>query len=426
LEAKALGRHVIADLWGVRSNLLNDEFKLRKICVEAAKRSGSTIKGVMFYKFKPHGVTGVLLLAESHLSIHTWPEHGYASVDIYTCGSNTEPWRAFEYIVEALKPSYVEVFEAERGRTDRGDVPPVEGWFVEKYSTYNLHTTGVLKVLYRGESRFQRIEVLDLYMYGRSLIIDGKTQSSERFEWMYHEPLVHPAMVTHPEPSRVLVVGGGEGATAREVLKHGCVDEVHMVDIDAEVVKVCRELLPSMNEGVFEDPRFSLIISDGRRFLENLRDDVKYDVIIVDVTDPAKGSPSCKLYTKEFYEAVYKALSPNGVFVTQAAGVIEEEPIVPSVYKTVKTVFPHVRAYKNWVPDFNDEWCFVIGSKGEDPAALSAEAVAERLRERGVNGLKMYSPEIHEFLFRLPKYFLDLLEGPARIVTDKEPVFVYS
>ena len=317
MGVKALGRHVIADLWGVNPGLLNDEFKLRQICVEAARRSRSTIKGVMFHKFKPHGVTGILLLAESHLSIHTWPEHGYASLDIYTCGSNTEPWKAFEYIVEALKPTYVEVFEADRGRTRGEDVPPVEGWFVERYSAYNLHTTGVLRVLYRGESRFQRIEVLDLYMYGRSLIIDGKVQSSEKFEWMYHEPLVHPAMVTHPEPSRVLVIGGGEGATAREVLRHGCVDEVHMVDIDAEVVKVCRELLPSMNEGVFEDPRFSLIISDGRRFLENLREEVKYDVIVVDATDPTEGAPSCKLYTKEFYEAVYRALSPNGVFVTQ-------------------------------------------------------------------------------------------------------------
>ncbi len=424
MGTKALGRHVIADLWGVDANLLDDKLRLREICVEAARRSRSTIKGIMFYEFEPHGVTGVLLLAESHLSIHTWPEHGYAAVDVYTCGSDPDPWRAFEYIVDALNPSYVEVFEVKRGRLERRTLPPVEGWFVEKDSEYEVHATGVLKVLYRGKSRFQRIEVLDLYKYGKSLIIDGRIQSSERFEWIYHEALVHPAMVTHPEPSRVLVIGGGEGATAREVLRHGCVDEVHMVDIDAEVVAVCRDLLPSMNEGVFEDPRFSLIVSDGRRFLETLREEVKYDVIVVDATEPSEGSPSWILYTKEFYEAANRALTPNGVLVTQAGGLTGDVLIVPSVYKTAKTVFPHVRAYRAWIPLF-DEWCFVVCSKGEDPASLSQAEVAERLEERGVRGLRMYGPDVHETLFRLPKYFLELIEGPARVATDEKPVFVY-
>ena len=324
------------------------------------------------------------------------------------------------------------------GKAERTASPPspglakgIERWFIERHAPYTGHYYGVLKTLYKAKSPFQEIEVVELAYYGKTLILDGKVQSSADSEWIYHEMLVHPALVAHEGPERVLIIGGGEGATAREVLKHACVKAVEMLEIDIEVYRACRRYLPEFNAGAFDDPRFSLIIGDGRKFVESLSGRPVYDVVIVDATDPLEGGPAYLLYTKEFYEAIRSVLKPGGMMVTQA----EDVSTVPqmatctvSIYRTAKAVFPLVRYYTCWVPSFDGEWAFVIGSTGPDPAGLGAEEVARRLEERGVGDLKYYGPGVHTAMFNLPRYLEGLLEGleGARVIRDGEPIFVFS
>ena len=321
--------------------------------------------------------------------------------------------------------------ERESRSLELGPAEGIKRWFVEKHAPYTGHFYGVKNVLFSGRSPFQRIDVFELAYYGKTLVLDGKVQSSEDSEWIYHEALVHPALVAHERPERVLIIGGGEGATAREVLRHNTVKAVDMVEIDIVVYEVCKRYLPEFNAGAFEDPRFSLLVGDGRRFLEALSGRQVYDVVIVDATDPLRGGPSYLLYTREFYEIVKSVLKPGGLMVTQAEDVstIPQMAICTiSIFRTARVVFPVARYYHCWVPSFDGEWAFVMGSTGPDPASLTPEEVRKRLEERGVSGLRFYTPELHPALFALPGYLADMLERhpQARVIEDSAPVYVYA
>ena len=323
----------------------------------------------------------------------------------------------------------------EAGRKGAGVLLPlVEGlerWFIEKHAPYTGHLYGVQKTFFRGRSPFQEIEVVELAYFGKTLILDGKIQSTEDSEWIYHEMLVHPALVAHERPERVLIIGGGEGATAREVLKHSTVKALDMVELDVMVYEVCRRYLPEFSAGAFEDPRFSLVVGDGRRFVESLSGRRAYDVVVVDATDPLRGGPSYLLYTEEFYRAVKGVLKPGGIMVTQAEDISTSPSFSTctiSIYKTVEQVFPVVRYYLCWVPSFDGEWSFVLGSLGPDPAQLPPDVVRARLETRGVKDLRYYTPELHASMFNLPGYVREFLERHpfARVIKDDKPLFVYA
>jgi len=287
---------------------------------------------------------------------------------------------------------------------------------------------GVKKVIYSGESKCQKIDVIELLHYGKALVLDGKVQSTTLDEWIYHELLVHPIMITHPNPKRVLIIGGGEGSTAREVLKHKTVEFVEMVDIDAEVIAVSKKYLEEFHKGVFEDRRFSIIIGDGRKYVESLRKENVYDIIIVDATDPLSGGPAYLLYTKEFYNSLSRILSDDGLIITQAQDPEYERACAISIYKTVGVVFPISRIFKAYIPSFDGEWCFVIGSKKYDPAELNVNEVQRRIENRGLKDLKYYHAKLHSALFVLPKYFMEDLEKfeGTKIISDDSPFYVYG
>ena len=194
-------------------------------------------------------------------------------------------------------------------------------WFQE-YLTPNLaQYIAVRERVFSGKTRFQEVEVLDTIDFGRCLILDGKTQSSEADEFVYHEALVHPAMVAHPNPESVFIAGGGEGATLREVLAHNSVKSAVMVDLDGEVVEICRRFLPNHHRGAFDDPRVQLHFADARQYLENTED--TYDVIIVDLPDPQEAGPASFLYTQSFYSLLRRRLNPEGV-VGGAVGAVHD------------------------------------------------------------------------------------------------------
>jgi spermidine synthase len=251
-------------------------------------------------------------------------------------------------------------------------------------------------------SKYQTIIIADTEDYGRALILDDYIQSSYQDEHYYHESLVHPAMVTHPAPRDVLILGGGEGATLREVLKHKTVQRAVMVDIDSDVVELSRLYLPEMHQGSFDDPRARVVEEDGFIYVDNaLKAGEKYDVVIMDLTDPYASDIAKQLYTPEFFQKIRQILRDDGIVVTQAGNSFYFPDVYEMVLNGVRSVFLVVAEYEVWIPSFGYAVNFIMGSLRYDPAALTAQEVDKRLKERGVS-TSFYSGRTHVGLLNLP------------------------
>jgi spermidine synthase len=292
-------------------------------------------------------------------------------------------------------------------------------FFIEPLSESFSRSIRVDKLFYEGKTKYQFVQCFYNKFLGKVLFLDEKIQSAEVDEFIYHEALVHPGLISNPEPRKVLAVGGGEGATIREILKHKTVQDVVMVDIDEELVNLCQKYLPEWSEGAFSDERTRLIFQDARFFVENIKE--KFDVIMSDLTEPIEGGPSVRLFTKEFFQKVYDILEKDGVFALQAGSI---DPYYHQFYascaKTLEEVFPIVRPYWTFITSFGMAWGFILASKGEDPAAFPEEIVLERLEERSVEKLEFYHAGLHRGLFCLPLYIKRSLDK-ADVLTDSKP-----
>ncbi len=295
-------------------------------------------------------------------------------------------------------------------------------WFIEWGTPRDAHMHAVKRVIYQGRSKYQEIEVIEFYELGKGLILDGKTQSTLYDEYVYHEALVHPAMIAHGSPRKVLVVGGGEGATLREVLRYKTVEEAHMVDLDEQVIEVARRYMPEFHQGSFDDPRAKLFIQDGRKFVSER--EAEYDVIILDLVDPMEGGPASLLYTQEFYSLVKKALKPGGVVVTQATSPTFSLYAYAIIRNTLATVFRNSAPYMTHVRSFDGLWGFVVASDRVNPAELAPEEVDRRIATLIGEDLKFYDGKTHLWMFTLPKHIRRGLEEERRIATDSQPVFM--
>ncbi len=296
-------------------------------------------------------------------------------------------------------------------------------WFVESVFPDLAIMLRVQKVFYSGETDYQKVEVLESDVFGRSLVLDGKTQSTEKDEFVYHESLVHPAMLCHPCPKSVFIGGGGEGGTLREVLAHNTVEKVTMLDLDQEVVELCRRYLPNHHRGSFDDPRTSLLHRDARAFLEDPGDG--FDVIILDLVDPLEGGTAYLLYTDEFYRIAKNRLNPGGVLVTQSgpAGLLSFDECFTTIFNTLRNVFAHTAAAQVHVPAFETLWGFTLAS--DSPLLqISDESIDQLLSIRVKNDLNHYDAETHRGMFALPKHLRNGLKSETRINRDATPVFM--
>ena len=278
-------------------------------------------------------------------------------------------------------------------------------------------------VLYSGHTGFQRVEVVHSQVYGRSLLLDGKTQSTERDEHIYHETLVHPALLLHPNPQRVFIGGGGEGGTLREALAHRSVEKVTMVDLDRQVVNLCREHLPQHHQGAFDDPRTELIIGDARQYLADT--DQQYDVMIMDLVDPLEGGPAYLLYTEEYYSIARARLKPGGILVTQSgpAGYLSLHECFTTIYNTLDSAFAHTAPYQAHVPSFITLWGFTIASDAPLPK-LTPAAVDAAIASKITKPLRHYDGETHAAMFTLPRHIREGIANETRINRDDAPVFM--
>ncbi|MEQ9714621.1 MAG: polyamine aminopropyltransferase [Candidatus Asgardarchaeum sp.] len=298
-------------------------------------------------------------------------------------------------------------FEAEVGRFQ----------FIEK-SMYGIsRLINVSKILYSGETKYQRIDLFESLLFGKVLVLDGLVQFSSYDEYIYHEALVHPTMLSIENPRKVLIIGGGDGGALRQVLKHSIVEKVILVDIDREVIEFSKKYFPTLGKS-FDDPRVKVIIDDGRKFIKETTE--IFDFIIIDLTDPS--GPSRYLYTKEFYQLVKSKLADDGAIVTHAESLYVYQYFFISILRTLSAVFKVTRPYKAYVPSFGFLWGYVTASEIVDPLTISEKEIEKRMHERGVT-TKFYYPELHKSLFILPKDVLEAIEkSDAPISTDEKPI----
>jgi spermidine synthase len=301
--------------------------------------------------------------------------------------------------------------------------PTQHKWLHDYISPDMVQLHSIRKVLFSGQTSFQAVDILELGSFGLCLVLDGKIQSSERDEFIYHESLVHPVMLAHPDPRRILVIGGGEGASLREVLVHRTVERVTMVDIDEEVVNVCRRFLSSFHRGSFDDTRVELCFADAREFLS--RSDDKFDVIIVDLADPVEGGPACLLYTREFYQLVRNRLADGGIAVVQSEPAGWLNGHFAAINNTLKIVFPLVSPYQVYIPSFVDLWGFTSVSLNVDPAVLSPQEINRRISDRLTKQTRSYDGDSHRAMFSLPKHLREGMAKVETVISDSDPVFIY-
>lgn len=296
-------------------------------------------------------------------------------------------------------------------------------------------------ITFDKKSEFQRAQIVHTAPFGKTLVLDGKTQSAQADEFVYHESLVHPAMLAHGKAKSVFIGGGGELATAREVLRHTGVEKCVMVDIDGVVVDICKEQLPEWHGGCIEDPRLQVEYDDAKAWLETHED--KYDVIIMDIADPIEAGPGYVLYTQEFYKFAISRLNPGGILVTQSGpgSVMNITECCSVINHTLASVFPHVVPYSADIPSFGSNWAFNMAFTEEADVAQAAAAAGltplQHLMTQPLDEvdaaiaaavstpLRFMDAVALKGVIGLPKAVRDAIAAETRTMTIADPVFMY-
>lgn len=274
-------------------------------------------------------------------------------------------------------------------------------WCTEQETEYLGLTTRIKETLFAGKSEFQDVAVVDSYQFGRMLVLDGVFQTSIAEEFVYHEMIAHVPLFIHPNPKRVLVIGGGDGGAVREVVRHDTVEKVEMVEIDGMVVEVSKKYLPEISVAMRENhPKLELKIGDGIAHMAAAEN--AYDVIIVDCSDPI--GPGEGLFTREFYQNVYKALKEDGLFVQQTESPFYHQELIRKITKDVKSIFPIHDLYLAHIPIYpGGMHCFTVGSKKYKPEDA-------KMSGRQALDTRYHNEQVQNACFALPNFVRDLLE----------------
>lgn len=428
---KALGNHILVEFTNCKADVLNDVGAIEKAMVEAAQTAGATVINSTFHHFSPYGVSGVVVIQESHLAIHTWPEYKYAAVDLFTCGGSVDPWVSFEFLKNAFGANY-SALEMNRGSThvikkgdalqvkpnDAENYDPTKGyqinrnvWFTDKDENQALSLRYTGDILFDERSEFQRVRILDSCSYGKMLAIDDMVMCTERDEYHYHEMITHTPALAYQSVAgplkNVLVIGGGDGGTIRELFKYNTLDKVTMVEIDEAVIRASKLHLPTI-ASEFNNPKLNLIVGDGIEFIAKANKE-QYDMIIVDGSDPA--GPAKGLFTKDFYTNCMNSLKPNGILITQGESpmfhtetFVELNQCLKSVFgqNSVHTLLFHATTYPTGM------WSLQLAVKGQyHPVKdFNKDKAAQFVNS---HGLKYYNEDVHSAAFTLPTFVRNML-----------------
>jgi len=281
------------------------------------------------------------------------------------------------------------------------------GWFSETLYPEFQQRLRITRVLHESRTRFQDVMVFENPRFGRVLTLDGVVQTTEHDEFAYHEMMSHVPILAHGDVRRVAIIGGGDGGTLEEVLKHDGIESAVMIEIDGQVVEICRQYLPGIAGDAFDDPRAELVIADGVKFMKQT--DEIFDVIIVDSTDPI--GPSVPLFGAEFYGDCERRLSENGVIVTQSGVTFMQEDEARDTHARMKPIFADATLYLTQVPTYGAGYMTLgWGCKSMTPRQTPTEIIEQRFADAGL-ATRYYSPAIHQACFALPAYIEALKTG---------------
>jgi len=402
------GLHLIGDLTGCRCDpqLLLDGERFRAKCLEMVAASGLTTMDATFHTFDGGGFTGTVVLAESHLAIHTWPERQGLTLDVYVCNysadNSVKARKLFDQLVEYFQPGEVAKHEVDRG--DHLLMEPLNdttGFYIK-----------AKKQLGEWQTRYQKLAIYETAHYGKIFRLDGFNMTSEKEEFVYHENLIHPALTAHAAPKKVLIIGGGDGGSSEEALKHPSVEQVTMVEIDGDVIEVAKEHFQAVHHGVFDNPKLRVLVDDGMKFVRETQE--KFDLIVLDLNDPV--GPAAALYSAEFFQQLRNALAPGGALTLHLGSPVAQPARVAELAQRLNGVFRIVRPYTMYIPLYGSLWAMAVCSDKLDPKAFTADEIDRRIDARRLQALQYYNGETHEGVFALPNFVRDLVT-PARLKT---------
>lgn len=276
-------------------------------------------------------------------------------------------------------------------------------WFTEKHTPNCGLTMKVNSTLYTAKSPYQELTIIDTPEYGKVMLLDGLVMLTERDEFVYHEMLTHPSLYSHPNPEQVLIIGGGDGGTMREVVKHPSVKRAVLVEIDEMVIEASKKYFPAVSSG-FSSPKSEVIVTDGIQYVKETKD--RFDVVLIDSTDPV--GPAEGLFHIDFYRACYNILNENGILTTQSETpfINSFAKVIPHVVRDFQTLFPVVKLYLANIPTYpSGLWSFSLGSKKVCPENGFQQ---ERFDKDSLQ-FSYYNANIHRAAFSLPNFVVELL-----------------
>ncbi len=461
----ALGRHVIVELYDCQPSLLDDVTYVQNAMQKAAQEAGATIINLTFHHFSPYGVSGVVVIEESHLAIHTWPEWGFASIDLFTCGEKTDPWKCYNVLKEAFLASHGSAIEMRRGQLEllkKNDYKPSslaqnrnsatekptfisenqnkeinkiskEIWFTERDENLALSLKHKGNLLFKKQSAFQKVEVFDTFAFGKALVLDGLVVATQKDEAAYHEMLVHPAFTFLNDYNRtnnliskkikVLIIGGGDGGTAREVLRYDAVEKVTMIEQDKMVTEAAKNHFESLASAL-ENPKLELLFLEANQFLDNYVEEnntkSKFDIIIVDAADTTQEP----ILDKIFFKKLYDLLEDNGILTTQCDAPRWHQERFVSIIDALKEVFSYTFSHqknKTVLPYLSavaslptGMWGFACASKNKEIfIKKNKKECNNKTQDATINFYKelfYYNEEVHQAAFCLPNFIKNILK----------------
>jgi len=381
LDASGVGRHAICEFWGA-SHL--DSVERAEHALRSAAAAGQvTLIDVFVHQFSPHGVSGIAVIAESHLAIHTWPEYGYMAADFFTCGEHVDMEAIIGVLSEAFEAEHVDCKFLSRGVPPEHTARRFEEYEPGSASHASYDMTVVLE---QRRTEFQEIVLFESPRLGRVMALDGIIQMTDLDTYVYHEMLAHPALFSHPNPRNVAVVGGGDVHLVAEVLKHPGIERVYLLELDEEVVHVARKHYEVARQ-TLADPRVEVRPRDAFESIAELHGEL--DVIMVDLTDPI--GPAARLFEDEFYALCEQSLRADGILVAQTESIHFHPEVVRSCFTTLSNRFAHTDLLWGAIATYPGAfWTFGIASKQLDPRVV---------RRRAEIDTRLYDIDAHEWFF---------------------------
>jgi len=400
------GLHIVANLYRCKGDAryLTDGASLRRFCLDSIEKAGLAALGDLFHQFDGGGTTGCVVLAESHVAVHTWPELKSVTLDVYVCNytrdNSARARRVVDDLAALFQPEDLVRHEVPRGERHlyehlNGDF----GFFIRSS-----------RVLEARKTRFQDLEIHETPQFGKLFRLDGCFMTSEKEEFVYHESMIHPAAIAHPAPKKALIIGGGDGGAAEELLKHPSLESVTMVELDGDVIEIAREHFAAIHRGVFDDPKLKVVVDDGMKFLAATT--ARFDLIVLDLPDPI--GPATALYEEPFFRDCRRALAPGGAVTLHIGPPWSKPERVRAHAERLANVFPVVRPLAAYIPLYGTLYAMAVCSESLDPLAVPAAEVEKRLAKRGVKDLQYYNGAVHHGLFALPNFVRELTAATER------------